>query len=342
MHSDVDTVLSASSDVHSVLMGLNDARLVALDERLELAMGDIASAAQGLMIAREDAASASLLSRRAAQLQPVLRAIKRAAAAAELDADTQQRLRLAVATLQVAARSLDAAVGEVTHTALDAEQHAQVEAVVAAAKSSADLAFSGAFGPLYFLDHGHIDAIDAAYEDDELGIMIHDESDDQDVERDPARTILVVKSAAKVSVPDERFAFLGSVGADVWVLPQNEIDAEAANILWPGIATEEIEPGVFLNDQVRVRIRNVFGPNGFSLFLSPDDETSAPQVLADSEDTGRDVITLPTSTHTHANWAFEAPGVYFVRVDVRGRLASVPGTPWVNSPVATLKFVVLP
>ena len=65
-------------------------------------------------------------------------------------------------------------------------------------------------------------------------------------------------------------------------------------------------------------------------------------VLVDSEDGLPDAVALPPGTHKHANWAFEAPGPYLIKVDVRGRLAGVAGAPWVTSSTASLKVVVLP
>jgi surface-anchored protein len=103
-----------------------------------------------------------------------------------------------------------------------------------------------------------------------------------------------------------------------------------------------VDSGIFVNNEVQVRIRNVLGPNGVSLFESPEDEFAAPVLLADSEDGLPDTITTPVGLHRHMNWAFESPGAYLVKVQARGRLTSVAGNPWVNSPNVVLKFVVLP
>ncbi|MGN6107629.1 MAG: choice-of-anchor M domain-containing protein, partial [Kofleriaceae bacterium] len=196
--------------------------------------------------------------------------------------------------------------------------------------------------PFYVLDEGHIDVVDAAYEDGELGISIHDETVVPDVERDPAHVLLVVKPAAKWQVPDARFAFLGAPGSTVWLLPEGQLEAEAAAILWPGLATAEIEPGTFVDDRVEIRFKHVISAGGFSLFESPQDEQTPPTVLVDSDDGLPDTVAMPVGTHKHANWAFESPGVYLVKVDVRGRLAGVAGNPWTTSSTAILKFVVLP
>lgn len=206
-------------------------------------------------------------------------------------------------------------------------------------------AFNGPLLPgssWYVLDEGHIDAIDVAFEDDELGITVHDETVDPDVERDPSKTLLIVKPSARVQVPDERFAFLGPPGSDVWLLPEGQPEAEAAGLLWAGIATAEIEAGVFVSDSVDVVFQQVVGADGVSLFESPADELSSPVVLVDSENGLPDALSQPVGVHRHANWAFEAPGLYLLRVQARGRLAELPGQPWVSSASAWLKFVVVP
>jgi surface-anchored protein len=284
---------------------------------------------------------AKALSIDAGQLVPELRRLKRAVLRAGLERSVETALLARIATARVAAESLDVAAGELI--ALDCPgiplEMGGLDLPDGAVHKSGPL-YPGS--SIYVLDEGHIDAIDVAYEDDQLGISIHDESVSPDVERDPAKTILVVKSASKTQVPDDRFAFIGPPGADVWLLPEAQPDAQALGVLWPGLATEEIEPGVFVDEQVQVRVKGVLGPNGVSLFFSPPDEETPPSILVDSENGLPDIVTLPVGTHTHLNWAFESPGIYLMEVDVRGQLAGVPGSPWVTSKSAILKWVVLP
>jgi surface-anchored protein len=287
-----------------------------------------------------DTGDLTRLSRSAAQVPVLIKRIKQALRAGGIEDLRYQEAARSLTAVKLAAQSLAARVAELQNeggfSPLQGLTPAEREAVVT---------LSGPLVPgssWYVLDEGHIDAIDVAYEDDELGLSIHDESVDPDVERDPAKTILLVKSAAKVQVPDARFAFLGPVGTDVWILPEGQPEAEAAGILWPGIATAEVDAGVFSDDQVDVDFRNLVGPDGLSLFESPQDEVSNPTVLVDSENGLPDTLTTPVGIHRHVNWAFESPGVYLLRVQARGRLAELPGTPWVSSANAVLKFVVLP
>ena len=183
------------------------------------------------------------------------------------------------------------------------------------------------------LSQGHVDAVDVAFEDGAFEISVHDETVEPDVERDPATVVFQVRRQAAVTVPDDpAYAFVGSPGATVYVLPETQ-DPE---LLWAGLATEELEPGVFAGDRVDVRFRQVIGPDGVSLFVT--DPVGAPVVAVDSEDGLPDVVTLPVATHVHYNWAFERRGVYLLKVDVTGRLASSGAT--VTSDAVWLKFVV--
>ncbi|WP_422771322.1 choice-of-anchor M domain-containing protein [Plantactinospora sp. WMMC1484] len=167
------------------------------------------------------------------------------------------------------------------------------------------------------LSQGHVDAVDVAFEDGEFEISVHDETVDPDVERDPADVIFVAKPEAAVTVPDDpAYAFLGAPGATVHILPE----VQDENLLWAGLATEELESGVFVGDSVRIRFTRVNGPDGFSIFVS--DPVGAPNVLVDSEDGLPDVITRPVGDHMHLNWAFERAGTYRIKVDVTGRLAA--------------------
>ncbi|ONI88902.1 hypothetical protein ALI22I_17275 [Saccharothrix sp. ALI-22-I] len=165
------------------------------------------------------------------------------------------------------------------------------------------------------LDSGHVDVIGIAFEGGELDIHVHDETND--IEYAPSDVKIVAKSAARTTVPDDAaYSFLGTAGSPVWVLPQVEDPA----LLWPGIATEEVEPGVFVNDALSLKVEYVYGPAGFSIFTT--DAFGAPTVLVDSQNGLPDTIGLTAANHQHANWAFEAAGNYAVVVRVSGVLAA--------------------
>jgi surface-anchored protein len=184
------------------------------------------------------------------------------------------------------------------------------------------------------LSRGHVDVVDVGYEDGRLALSVHDESVEPDVERDPSRVVFVVKSRAKTQVPDDpAFSFLGRPGAPVWVLPQ----VEDPDLLWPGLSTEELEPGVFAGDSVRVTLKSAIGPDGFSVFAG--DPFGAPIKRLDTEDQAPDVLDLAVGAHEHDSWAFERPGLYLLTFQASARLVN--GRTLSSAP-ATLPFVVLP
>jgi surface-anchored protein len=156
-------------------------------------------------------------------------------------------------------------------------------------------ALPAAATPVVVLSQGHVDAVDVHYEEGELELHVHDETVDPSVERDPADVVFRVLPGAETTVPDDpAYAFLGQAGAPVWVLPE----AQNPDLLWPGLSTEEIEPGVFTTD--------AFG---------------TPTVLANSGDGTPDQLTLTTGGHQHVNWGFTSTGTYKVVVQACGTLA---------------------
>lgn len=185
------------------------------------------------------------------------------------------------------------------------------------------------------ISQGHVDAVDVGYESGNLELSIHDETVTPDVERDPADVVLVAKPEAKIAVPaDSSYRFLGRPGATVWVLPE----VQDPNLLWAGLSTEEIEPGVFKSDSISINFKKFVGPDGVSLFTT--DAGGRAVVLADSEDPCPDIIKLPAGTHQHVNWGFEKAGTYKITVQATARLAS--NNRKVTSDPATLTFRVKP
>jgi surface-anchored protein len=184
------------------------------------------------------------------------------------------------------------------------------------------------------LSAGHVDIVDIAYEDGALEIGVHDETVEPDVEREVDDVVFLVKKAAKTTVPDNpAFGFLGAAGAATWILP--EIQNE--ELLWPGIATEEIEAGVFAGDTVTLAVQKVNGPGRLAVFT--EDAVGSPNVLVNSADGLPDAVALDAGSHLHASWAFSKAGVYFIKVRATGTLTD--GTK-VTSDAAAYKVVVQP
>jgi surface-anchored protein len=170
-------------------------------------------------------------------------------------------------------------------------------------------------GERVVLDSGHVDAIDIEYEDGELEVHVHDETVEPDVAREPDDVLFRVLPQARTTVPaDPAYAFLGSPGAPVWVLPE----IENPELLWPGISTEELAPGIFTGDTVTLTLRGVRGPGRFSVFT--EGATGTPDILFNSGDGLPDATSLTVGGHSHASWAFSAPGTYRLTFQASARL----------------------
>ncbi len=127
--------------------------------------------------------------------------------------------------------------------------------------------------------------------------------------------ILKVKPAAQTTVPASvNFAFLGTVGSPVWILPQAQNEA----LLYFGYGDEGIPEGVFTNNQVKVALKSVTGPGDFFSFRV--DGFGTPQILFNTRDgiTAADAATV--QAEAHLNWAFSQPGDYTVVLEASGTL----------------------
>lgn len=191
------------------------------------------------------------------------------------------------------------------------------------------------YQPLVVLSTGHVDVVDVAYEDGNLDIGVHDESVEPDIERDVDDVVLLVKRAARTTVPaDPAYGFLGTPGTAVWILPE----VQNTDLLWPGLSAEEIESGVFAADTVTVAVEKVTGAGRVAIFT--ENAVGAPQVLVNSGDGLPDSVALQAGSHRHASWAFQRAGVYLVKVRATATLAAT-GATVVSEPV-DYKIVVQP
>jgi surface-anchored protein len=181
------------------------------------------------------------------------------------------------------------------------------------------------------LTNQHVD-VGVAYEDGEWDLHVHNETDD--VEYEPGDIVLPVGVAAKTTVPaDPNYAFLGAAGSSLWVLPEIEDPA----LIFLGLGTEEIPNGVFLNNQLTVRLLGVKGAGDFALFTT--DAFGLPVVHFNTRDgvDSADAMNLVTASHRHANWTFSKPGRYRVIIEASGTLVS--GETISSGPVAYLFHV---
>jgi surface-anchored protein len=194
--------------------------------------------------------------------------------------------------------------------------HLRSSAVLIAGVVAATLLTSAVAAPAdprVVLSEGHVDVLDVGLEGGRLTVHVHHETG----EHDPADVLLHVKPEAEVPVPaDARYAFLGDPGDPVWILPQDH----DPNLLFAGLAAEELDPGLVRNDTVHIRLIGLCGPGDVSLFTV--DPFGAPDILADSGDGLPDRTPLAAGSHMHLNWAFQAEGDYTLTFVATARLAA--------------------
>ncbi|MEV6367174.1 choice-of-anchor M domain-containing protein [Micromonospora musae] len=176
------------------------------------------------------------------------------------------------------------------------------------------------------LSKGHTDAVDVHYEGGRLSLKVHDDTVNPAVTRDPADVTFQVLPDAATPVPDDpSFAFLGSPGTQIWLLPMTQ----NPDLLWPGWNTTTLDSGVFSGDQVRLSLVDVSGPGDVSLFMQ--DVFGGPLVKFHSRDGLPDALDVPVHTHAHANWAFTAEGRYTLKFQADAELTD--GTEVSTGPV---------
>jgi surface-anchored protein len=155
------------------------------------------------------------------------------------------------------------------------------------------------------ISQGHVDAIDVDWTGTALTLDIRDNTVTPAVDREPVDVILNAVSASKTTVPNNSaYAFLGTPGSPVWILPQTQ----ASNILWPGFNTEGVTAGALQGDSLTVQLVSVVGPADMSVYST--NSLGSPTIWYDSGNGVPDKRTFTINTHAHANWAFEAAGTY--------------------------------
>ncbi|MBL9170966.1 MAG: choice-of-anchor M domain-containing protein [Verrucomicrobiales bacterium] len=170
--------------------------------------------------------------------------------------------------------------------------------------------------PATRLKRGHTD-IGLVFEGGAFAFEVH--AEDTDTEYSPDAAVLNLPPLTQRVVPtNTAFAFLGPVGTPVWVLP----GVENPKLLFLGLAAEEIEKGLFVNDELRFTLKGVEGPGHFALYSI--DGFGVPQVHMNSGDgiTAADVKSILARSHEDFNWSFTAPGLYRVKFQASGTLVA--------------------
>ena len=148
-------------------------------------------------------------------------------------------------------------------------------------------------------------------------IQIHDSSGPQPVWRNLPDVVLKVADAAKQVVPDDpSYAFLGATpGSDVYVVPQTQ----QQGVVWAGWNTQDPQVIAAIKRQARLSLTGVQGPGTVMMYLQSGN-LGQPQVLWDSRRTGQQDVFMDANAHTHANWVFSTPGIYFLSVEFAAEL----------------------
>ncbi len=136
----------------------------------------------------------------------------------------------------------------------------------------------------------------------------------------PANEVaLRVDSRAAMLVPnDPAFAFLGHPGELFYELPQHEEEG----LLYLGIASDEVEAGVFVGDKVQLNLKAVEGPG--EVYLYSTDTFGKPVVMFNTADgiSESDTFEMKAGGHSHQSMAFSEAGTYRVGFDFSGKLAA--------------------
>jgi surface-anchored protein len=165
-------------------------------------------------------------------------------------------------------------------------------------------------------------------------LHVHDETND--IEYEPDEVVLRINPAAQTTITSD-LTFLGAEGDPVWLLRSTPDPA----LIFLGISTEEVDPGVFAGDQVTLSLRPEFstGPGHF-VFYQVDPLTGAPNIIMDTRGGAPNEMTLAADTHVHGNWAFTAPGLYTLNFEGSGTL--VQGNLFTSSGPTAYMFEVVP
>ncbi len=174
----------------------------------------------------------------------------------------------------------------------------------------------------YLAEHGDFEI---GYEDGELELHIHLHAGtivdgnalDEDTAFEPQQLVVVATETAEILRPATDL--WGPTGVEVneplWVLPQHEQEGLPAF----GFSTEEIEPGVFVDDQVQLNLRTIQGPGDFSLW--EDNAFGLPTFFLSTHE-GQNSTIFPVGLHAHFNWAFSLPGDYILVFEATAELVT--------------------
>ncbi|GAA3587407.1 hypothetical protein GCM10022222_85090 [Amycolatopsis ultiminotia] len=168
----------------------------------------------------------------------------------------------------------------------------------------AGMAFAEEAGRPIEIRDGHLD-IGPALDNGHWNIRIKDDSSGTATWRDPGDVVLRVSDAAKSAVPaGAGYDFLGAAGSTVYLVPQTQ----TPGVVWVGWNTRH--PGLLAQPpaSISLSLKEIEGPGALHVFLDYGG-FRPPEAVWDSTGPPAELPVAP-NVHTHANWAFSAPGEY--------------------------------
>ncbi|GAB2673476.1 choice-of-anchor M domain-containing protein [Kribbella swartbergensis] len=164
------------------------------------------------------------------------------------------------------------------------------------------------------ISNGHVD-LGPRFVDGTWTVQVRDDTTEPAVWRELEDVVLQATNKAQVAVPnDPAYAFLGTPGQKLWVIPQVQQDG----VIWPGWNTQDREVATRVDREVTWRLDGVRGPGAFTLFLNSDFGKPAP--VFDSRKPFPQETGIETNTHVHGNWTFDAEGAYSLDIAMTARL----------------------
>ncbi|HWL43750.1 MAG TPA: TIGR03773 family transporter-associated surface protein [Ilumatobacter sp.] len=200
-------------------------------------------------------------------------------------------------------------------TVTEAADPARTSRGPAVMAAGADVAAIGAFpqqatGHRVVIDRGHVD-MGPRIIGGEWRVQLRDDSTSPATWRELTDIVLHARDSSRIEIPaGDAYAFLGAPGATVYVLPQ----VQQADLVWPGWNTQDASVLDAVPGSVTWRLRDVNGPGEFVLFLTGS--FGQHDVLFNSANALPQTLEIGRNTHVHGNWAFTAPGVYHLTVEM--------------------------
>jgi surface-anchored protein len=172
------------------------------------------------------------------------------------------------------------------------------------------------------IDTGHVDLLAPVIgPDGALDIRYKDGNTTPATFRDPEQVVTHVKPESHIEVPDNPdYAFLGPVGSSLWHIP--EVQYDEIDIVWAGWNTESLKPhevdpnsALWTLDAIGGDLPGSAAPGNLTVFQTGSTGQPLPRVFDTSLSLPQQ-YPLVLGTHAHANWMFNAEGVYRLTVTV--------------------------